>query len=1729
MVDDNSDGIRGILDFYQEKGLLDSVSASRIYDFQRAWVHVDRIFDLGEAGANVISATLAAPEGQEVQTFVVEVVTQALSYGIEEFSGTVGSSVGKIIGTMLGGPVGGFAGHFIGEQIGEAIGGEIFDNNDESRFRNSLNELLDGLNGDLGPGSAGSRAGCDLERAGTQQAVRPRIDPLVLDLDGDGIELVAFDKGDVYFDIDGDGFRERTSWVAPDDGILVLDRNGNGQIDDVNEMFGTRTTSGFTLLAALDSNSDRQISATDASFSALRVWRDLDQDGKVDKGELKSLTASGVASIDLNAVDVSFTVEGSIMSRKSVFTKTNGEHGLIADFWFRFDNIDVSDTGPSSIAPGGLDVRGMGQLASLAQAASSNTLLSELLVNFSIAAESDPRSMRGTVEKVMLEWAGVSDVDPDSRGPNFDARKLAFIERALGTPFQLNGVQANPNVGAAAELTQSWNVLYSHVLAVLFAQTAAAERADASVYVRDANTVIGLGDVEDQVADYARVAPSGDHAIEVGYWHAAVHTMDQAIVNSFEAARYTAALDGALRSLGLAGKSQALRDATFYDRPANAQLAGNGVAVFSDANDRVVLLGSDVAAFGGGGADRIVVSENAATRSGGLRTLDGGDGRDTLQGGAGDDWLDGGAGADTMAGGFGNDTYTVDDAGDVVLEVPGAGVDTVRASINYTLDSAFENLVLLGSAALTGTGNAGANVLTGNDAGNLLRGLEGADTLDGGLGADTMHGGLGADVYVVDNAGDVIVEQGADIDTVRASINYVLGAKLERLTLLGTENLSGTGNDLANLIEGNAGANRLDGRGGADTMAGGLGDDTYVVDNVGDRITEATGAGTDTVLSSVSYVLGSTLENLTLTGTVDLDGVGNTTANVLIGNAGDNVLDGKVGADTMEGGSGDDVYIVDNAGDVVVERANRGTDRVETTLASYTLGATLEDLTLYVGSIDTAARSGVGNALGNVIRGNNGANVIQGLGGNDTLYGLAGVDTLEGGDGDDRLDGGAGVDSMVGGAGDDVYVVDSVGETIVETAGGGTDTVIATVSTILGTNLENLELGGTAALDGQGNALANQLTGNSAANNLDGGAGADTMAGGLGNDTYTVDDVGDVVIEAIGAGTDTVRASISYALDEALNNLVLLGSAALTGTGNAGANVLTGNDAGNLLRGLEGADTLDGGLGADTMHGGLGADVYVVDNAGDVIVEQGADIDTVRASINYVLGAKLERLTLLGTENLSGTGNDLANLIEGNAGANRLDGRGGADTMAGGLGDDTYVVDNVGDRITEATGAGTDTVLSSVSYVLGSTLENLTLTGTVDLDGVGNTTANVLIGNAGDNVLDGKVGADTMEGGSGDDVYIVDNAGDVVVERANRGTDRVETTLASYTLGATLEDLTLYVGSIDTAARSGVGNALGNVIRGNNGANVIQGLGGNDTLYGLAGVDTLEGGDGDDRLDGGAGVDSMVGGAGDDVYVVDSVGETIVETAGGGTDTVIATVSTILGTNLENLELGGTAALDGQGNALANRLTGNSAANNLDGGAGADTMAGGLGNDTYTVDDAGDVVLEAPGAGIDTVRASVNYELGMGLENLILLGGGDLSGVGNELSNTIEGNAGANRLTGGFGLDQLKGNAGADVFVWEDVSETGATASTADRVLDFSAAQGDRIDLSAIDAIKATAENDQFQFVGAGAFTGAGQIRVFKSGSVLYIQGNTDNVTSTVEFMISLGSIASLDEASIIL
>ena len=957
-------------------------------------------------------------------------------------------------------------------------------------------------------------------------------------------------------------------------------------------------------------------------------------------------------------------------------------------------------------------------------------------------------------------------------------------------------------------------------------------------------------------------------------------------------------------------------------------------------------------------------------------------------------------------------------------------------------------------ASLTTLVRSGDDTFIGSASADFYNGYGGNDSLLGGDNSDTLLGGAGND------------------------------------SLLGQ-----AGNDS---LLGEAGADYIDGGTGTDQMIGGTGDDTFVVNVLGDMVSEQSNEGTDLVLASVSgYALTANVENLTLTGTA-ISGTGNILDNRLTGNASNNTLaglsgkdtlDGGAGTDTLQGGADDDTYIVDNTNDTIEDTS--GTDIVRTS-ASFDLSASK-----VAGGTDIEHLLYTGTTTGVSLTGNINANSVTGAAGSDTLNGKEGTDTLIGGVGDDFY-----VYTSSVASGIDV-IVDSEGTDAILTATHFDLAATSLNTSILGlANIENLQLTSASGASLLGNALDNSITGNAGNDTLEGRSSSgtlsgDTLSGSGGDDLYIVDSTTDLIQDS--SGTDTILTSVSFDLS---NSLVGGGSAIenLTFTRDSGS-TLVGNAAANSIRG-------GGGIGADLMIGGKGNDTYFV-GINDVVQEESLNggTDLVVSSATYALGDFIENLLLDGTANIHGTGNSLANSIIGNSGANSLDGGAGNatlitnDTFIGNDGNDTYIVDNGNDVVIESNSnsliGGIDLVEASADYALTDNVENLRLAGTV-VSGTGNILANSLIGNSVGNYLDGGAGVDTFIGGKGDDTYVLDTSGETIVEKASEGTDLVIVSGGGYSLGDNIENLRL-----SGTATFGGGNELDNSITGNSFANSLDGGSGFDTLVGGSGDDTyvvdtttdliidsngasdmvrssvsfdlsdtlvgdgtaiehlvytgsapstllgnaknnsITGGAGADSIVGNGGNDTFIGNDGSDTYLVDSIGDLVLEAnslAGGGTDLVVASVSYTIAADsyVEKLELTGSAIF-GIGNSIANTITGNVLSNSLDGGAGIDSLIGGEGDDTYIVDDVNDKLSETDAdsltGGIDLVLASVSYALGANFEKLTLTGTSAISGTGNNLSNTITGNSGANSLDGGTGIDSLVGGAGNDTYFVDNAAD----------------------------------------------------------------------------------------------
>jgi Ca2+-binding RTX toxin-like protein len=555
----------------------------------------------------------------------------------------------------------------------------------------------------------------------------------------------------------------------------------------------------------------------------------------------------------------------------------------------------------------------------------------------------------------------------------------------------------------------------------------------------------------------------------------------------------------------------------------------------------------DVSFDGGSGNDTF-----DATLAGVAVIAHGGTGNDVLIGGSGDNTLVGddgndilraGGGPSTLVGGTGDDVYFVNKASDIITELPGEGNDAVFASsASYTLSANVENLFYSGTQSFTGIGNASDNWIQGGVGSDYLIGLGGNDTLyDGGSAPDAMQGGTGDDTYVVEAAGDNLIEfAGEGHDRVLTTLtSFTLSANIEDLKYSGVQSFTGIGNELGNTIQGGSGNDVLAGLGGDNVLNGTGGSDTADYSAAPGAISVDLSAGqgqngyggTDTYFS-IENVIGSSNADTIIGNSANNILNGGAGVDILRGGDGDDTLIGGAGAaNTLFGGAGNDHYIVQAAGDTVVELANEGIDSVETALGSYVLSANVENLT-HTGSADF---TGIGNDLNNVI--------IGGLGN----------DTLVGGDGNDTLIDGSGLNTLQGGTGDDIYAVQSNADTVFELLFQGSDEVQTFLASYtLPANVEKLTFVGGASHAGTGNTLNNIFTGST---------GDDTFTGAGGNDVYNY--------RTPGNGFDTINDFNADNANAAEHDII-----DLTGRGlNFGALALT-SVTGGVVVGIPGGDAV---------------------------------------------------------------------------------------------------------------------------------------------------------------------------------------------------------------------------------------------------------------------------------------------------------------------------------------------------------------------------------------------------------------------------------------------------------------------------------------------------------------------------------------------------------------------------
>ena len=586
----------------------------------------------------------------------------------------------------------------------------------------------------------------------------PSFDPIVLDLNGNGVELWTAQNSPVYRDLDLTGFAERTGWARGGDGMLVRDLDGNGSIDTLDEMFGGDGASGYAALAAYDSNGDGVIDASDAGYAQLKIWVDANEDGHTDAGELKSLAAAGIVSLSLTTTATpDDAIAGSIVTGRSTFTRSDGSTGQTAEVSFTTDPTQTVYSGDTTVSAAAAllpQFLGVGRAADLRVVASHDATLLGILQDFVATTELDLASLSEQAAAILLRWTRADAVAATPIG-DFDAQRLAALETLAGTDLapRLDGVVSEVN---GDELNALWNDTLTRFTLRLAVQGPLADIFSSVDYDPDRDTLL-VDNTDDLAGVFGSVLATLPSSGALTAWNdwapllaALVDDLSwrddsgPILVDAgFALAALQEALAGTSSTLALADLASTLGFANVLTGTSGDDtLARDDSGVFT-----FVSSGGHDTFTGGGGQDFYLVGANAgsvtivdqeATRQG-----------DTLQFSALDR-------ADVTAVRDGNDLVLTSTVDNTVVRIVGQFADVQRGGggTEIGVTRGVESIVFADGTLLeSGIGQISQLVGTGGAGNDTIVGTNGSDYFEGGKGNDTLSGGDDGDFYYY-NKGD---------------------------------------------------------------------------------------------------------------------------------------------------------------------------------------------------------------------------------------------------------------------------------------------------------------------------------------------------------------------------------------------------------------------------------------------------------------------------------------------------------------------------------------------------------------------------------------------------------------------------------------------------------------------------------------------------------------------------------------------------------------------------------------------------------------------------------------------------------------------------------------------------------------------------------------------------------------------------------------------------------------
>lgn len=1338
-------------------------------------------------------------------------------------------------------------------------------------------------------------------------------DPILLDLDGDGLETVGL-NANIHFDHDGDGVLTKTGWAGKDDALLVWDRNANGTIDTGAELFGdftplpngTLAPNGFAALAALDANGDGILDASDPAFAELKLWRDVSQDGVSQGGELITLAEAGITSLNLaNALKNQGLANGNILSREGSFTRADGSTGGMGEFKLATDTFhtkfaeQIDVPAPLRALP---TMQGAGNVRELQQAAAQSGGLQGLLAQFQntttragqrelldqlLSAWADTSGMAKTLEE---RTAGKYRIQYEAFGNERRSSNLMMAAIAdVGSPSGAGALMSDALGGNLSERYRNLIADWSRKLHVLEAFNGQYffNLPEKKSQTDSANWGLSIMAGSGSGSGSGAMAMEAFPTLRINFSQQQLDLLDQAYASLKESVYASlvmqtrlmpfldrialvidetglhldaSALNQALADKRAADPENALADLLDLDRYAGGFLSGTnwtGLAEFDQMIEALPQTVGITALLSEFNVRKLTAGDDSLTLSNNADIVLVGDGNDALYGYGGNDRLFGQGGDDRLYGGNGDDLLSGGAGNDTLYGEAGADTYVFGRGFGHdTIVDSAENGVQRDTVRLLGLTPADIQV-TADHADNLTFTIR--DT------GETLKVPANGWWWGKNGVGQYVFEDGSvwtHDDALRATV------------------ASATEGD--DLIQGSSAGETIRGQAGNDTLAGNAGND--VVDG---------GAGNDLLIGSTgwNWIWENGQSRAERHANPTISANGNDIYLFGRGDGQDTVIDGDYTAgntDTLrfkEGVAPEDVRLIRDGNDLVL--AIRGSsDRV--TLKQYfdetSLGANgpylIERIAFADGTelsfADVQAILFAGSEEAETIVGSQRADILTGQAGNDMLIGNGGDDLLEGGDGDDVLLGGAGRDILDGGAGNDVlrgggarsnnqvYDWNGEGDTYRFGRGDGHDTIID--DSWLPGATDRIELKAGIAPD---DVRLERVR---------------IVSGGQVNDDLriTIRDTGETLTVkrhfdvANRSAVEEVVFTDGTVWDlDAIRSKVLLGEAGsdeLRGF-NDRDDLIVGGDGNDRLQGLSGNDILDGGAGDDTLEGGEGSDTYRfgLGQGNDLLIEtEISGLDVVELAPGIAPEDVTVRWTPLG---------DMAVLLPDGS---RLTVRGQASPWSQQFGieqlrfADGTVWDRIDldERALEAT-SGDDTIVGGYWGDLldgGSGNDHFQDLGGYDtyLFGLGD----------GHDVIDDYSGRIQFKPGVGqnDITFALDGKDLIATISATGDSVRMKNWLGSQGINSFEFDNGALLSVSDVFAKLNVsvgseilyGSPGDDILVGSAENSELYGREGNDTLVGGAGSDALYGEAGNDRLDGGADRDWLVGGEGRNAYVVAS-------------------------------------------------------------------------------------------------------------------------------------------------------------------------------------------------------------------------------------------------------------------